>query len=146
MKKCLVAFLVLMLIASVSYATMVSTKVTGSTVSFSTISATVNRFGTVVTFNSVTNKIYLTNLSTVADCYVDLRCTDGNGGKGYLTKDSATVLVPAVGRASPNTVVIDFATSNLGFYGKTMDVSSNGGVNGSNQQIYYVATGEVKDL
>lgn len=146
MKKMLALVMVVMLLASVCYGAVIATKVSGSTVSFSTIDAANNRYGSVVTFNSVTNHIRLVNLSTVADCYVDVECKDGDGKTGYLTKNSTTVFVPAIGKATPNTVEIDFSTRNLGFVGKTIDTSADGSVDGSNQKIVYVATGDVGDL
>lgn len=146
MRKLILALVLIGLMITNSYATIQDMRVSGGTVSFSTVDATVGRYGSIVTFNSITNKIYLTNLSTVDDCWVDLRCKTVTGNTGYLTKDSATVFLPAVGQATPNTIEINFATKNLGFVGSGIDVTSNGGVSGSNRIIRYFVTGDNEEL
>ena len=142
MKRILGLVLVLVLIASSSYATMAATRISGNTVSFSTVGYGDPTTPNVVTFNTTTRKVRLTNLSTIADCWVDMRCVDSNGTPGAMTKNSCTLLVPAVGRATPNTVEIDFATRNLGFRGDTNQTSADGSVSGSNQQIHYDLIGD----
>ena len=137
MRKLFVIALALCLMVSIGYATTRDTKVSGSTVSFSSVNLTVNRPANTVTFNSVTNKIILTNLSVVADCYVDIIGKLGS-------RNSATVLVPALGRATPNTVTLDFATRNLAFTADTSDTGTAPST--SNQQIRYIVTGDVGDL
>ena len=138
----LLVVLVLLLLTVPVHATMSPTRISGNTVSFSTVSGGWLTTPNVVTFNATTVRIRLTNLSIVADCYVDLRCVDSTGKSGYFTKNSATLLVPAVGRSTPNTVEIDFATRNLGFMGNTNQTSSNNGVSGSNQAICYTLIGD----
>lgn len=133
-KKILVLVLVLLL-ASPAFATMVATRVSGSTVTFSTVISGGNN---VVTFNSVTKHIRMVNLSTTKDCYADLRCVDANGNTGYFSRLSATVLLPAIGKASPNTVEFDFATKNLGFASDATGSLAD--------KIDYVVTGETGDL
>lgn len=149
MRKILGLVLAAMFLTSSAFGAMADTRITGNTVSFSTVvrftpicSSTPN----VVTFNTMINWIRFTNLSTVEDCYVDLRCVDSNGKTGYFTRDSATLLIPAVGRNSPNTVEVRFNTRNIGFASDRSDYSSNGNVSGSNHKIHYVATSDYGDF
>lgn len=145
-KKYLMVAAALMLFALPAFAITMDNRISGNVVSFSTVTGGALTTPNIVTFNSVTRHIKLTNLSTVANCYVDLRCVDASGKRGYMTRNSATVLVPAVGRATPNTVELDFSTYNLGFCGDTNQTSSNNGVSGSNQTISYIVTGDLQDL
>ena len=139
----LLVVLVLLLLTVPVHATMSPTRISGNTVSFSTVSGGWLTTPNVVTFNATTVRIRLTNLSTIADCYVDLRCVDSTGKSGYFTKNSATLLVPAIGRSTPNTVEIDFATRNLGFCSKVGNqYSADNSVAGSNNQIVYTLIGD----
>jgi hypothetical protein len=146
MRKLALVLVLVLLIASTSYGAVVATRISGNTISFSTVTNSWLTTPNVVTLNTITNKIRLTNLSTVADCYVDLRCVDNTGKSGYFTKESATLLVPAMGKASDNTVEIDFATKNIGFRSNTNQVSSNNAVSGSNNQLHYTLIGDWGDF
>ncbi len=146
MRKIFLALVILGIMATQVFATTVDTKVSGDTVFFRTISWTNEdpyNFGVtpaIVTFNSVTKHIRITNLSQYFDCYVDLRCIDSNGKRGHITSASSCVLVGAKGSTTPNTVEFDFATHNLGFIGST------GGAHRFDQQVHYVVTGEQGDF
>jgi hypothetical protein len=131
----------------VSYGVTVDTKVSGNTVFFRAIEWSIPTGGnlvtpTIVTFNTVTKHIKITNLSTINDCYVDLRCIDSSGTRGHLSSGSCVVLVPALGRQSPNTVEFDFATRNLGFIGGGSVVRTNN----DNNKVHYVVTGDWGDF
>jgi len=131
MKRILISALALCLIVGIANATVKDTKVSASTVSFSTV-------GTVVSFNSVTNYIRMWNASTTQDCYADIRCRDSNGMRGYLTRnagESATIFLPKAGSVTSNVVELNFSTQNLGFIS---DVGTG--------NINYVVTGDQGDL
>ena len=122
-----------------SYALAVSpginTRQSGNTVTFSTVAR-------IVTFNSVTNYIKMWNNSKVRDCYVDLRCVDAAGHRGYASIDSAVIRLPALGQTTPNTVVeVNFGSSNLGFV-----ATSVGGATGNNDTVTYFVLGDQNGL
>jgi len=140
MKRILGLVLVLVLIASSAHATMVATRVSGNAVSFSTVTGVWATTPNVVTFNSVTNHIVIRNFSRVSTLFVDLRCVDSNGTRGYMTATS-----PQLAIASSSTVQIDFATKNLGFM-STADQVGDNSVVGSNQVVTYTVTGDVGEF
>ena len=113
MKKAMLVLAVIITLAVPAYGVNVDNRVSGNTVSYNTINLEVNRDPQMVTFNSVTKHIRLINLSSTFDCYADIRCMDSNGKRGYATEGSCNVLLPAIGRATPNTVEFEFATHNL---------------------------------
>jgi len=136
MKK-LLLILLFVLLAFPAYAVVVPTRVSGGTVTYSTID-----HGTpqVVTFNSITKHIIMWNESVHADCYVDLKCRDAGGKTGLITPENAIVKLPAAGTVTPNVIEIDFATWNLGFVSRVdsaLPVS---------QIVTYIVTGERGDL
>jgi len=93
--------------------------------------------GPVVTFNSVTNHIYIRNESPLYDCYVDIKCVDNAGTSGHVSAVTAFLRVPAKGKETPNSVEFDYHTSNLSFIGH----------NGTNSgYVYYIVTGDRLDL
>lgn len=131
MKNILIVMLFLFLGTGVAPAATQDNKVSSSTITFTTT-------GAVVSFNSSTNFISMTNLSTTTDCYADIKCLDANGRRGYLSRnqnESATMLLPRAGGITPNTVSLYFTTSNLGF------ISSAG--SGS---VSYIVTGDKDNL
>ena len=143
MKKILALVLVVLFIASSVSATVVATRVSGSTTQWGKDASGPNATSSVITFSSVTSRIVLQNLSRTRDCWVDIKCVNNpTGTTGHLTTNSAVVLLPMLGRATPNVVQIDFATRNLGFLAKDMTV---GGVYNDEQVVYYVL-GEAGDL
>ena len=145
--KILMVVLALCFMVSVGHATTVDNKVSGNTVYFRSIEWSIPTGGnlvtpTIVTFNSVTRHIKLMNMSTVYDCYVDITCVDANGKRGHITSNSSVILLPALGRISPNTVEFDFSTHNLGFIGKTTTVDTGN----DNNKVTYVVTGDSGSL
>ena len=142
MRKILVLVIALLFITSLASATMVATRVSGSMTAFGKLSQQVPT-GSVVTFNSITTHIVMQNLSTTRDCWADIRCVNNpTGTTGHLTSDSAVIFLPAIGRATPNTVSLDFATRNLGFVAKSVTV----GRTYWDEQVVYYVTGEQGDL
>ena len=135
-KKILVLLMVFAL-ASPAYGATVPSHVSGGTVTYSTVTHLFVKTRNMVSFNSATKWIKLINHSTTTDCYVDLDCRDANGKPGYLDRDSATVLVPAAGKQSPNTVEFNYSTRNLGF------LSDTG--NATGDKITFIVTGD-RDL
>ena len=145
MRKVLLVLFVLLFMCGSAYATTMPNRVSANTVTFSTVAYGAGRGPQVVTFNSVTKHIRLLNLSTVADCYADIRCIDANGKRGFCNS-TCVILLPAIGKATPNTVEFDFATQNLGFIGNTVGSTTNGGVSGATQSVTYAVTGDLGDL
>ena len=127
-KKLSLVLVVLCLVANLSHAVMVDTRSSGSTVTFSTVVR-------VVTFNSVTNHLYFRNQSPTSDCYVILRTNMG------VAQNDATLILPAYGTQTPNTVMLDFATNSLGFISATQTPASSVGT-----KVDYTVTGDRGDL
>jgi len=134
MRKILGIACLVLLLAVPAFGATVETKVSGSTVAFS------SSLQTVVTFNSVTRKIIIFNESLDSDLYVDLVCVNGLGIKGEMTATSATVKVPY--STSPNSVAFDFSTRNLGFTTQ----SGVAGTNGAGGNVTYIVFGDQGDL
>jgi hypothetical protein len=108
MKKILAVIAVLMFLCGTAYASDVPGWVTGGSVTFTT-------GGVVVTFNSVTRQVIMWNSSTTVDCYADFVCRDANYKSGFVSSNTAVVLIPAAGKISPNSVSLTVATDNIGF-------------------------------
>jgi len=118
-------------ISGSAFAVSFDTRASGSTVTFHTVA-------NVVTFNSVTNYIYAYNNSTTKDCWMDLRCKDANGKRGYTTLESAVVRLPHKGSQTPNSVAFYFSTHNLGFItDKTANITDT---------VTYAVTGDHQNL
>jgi len=133
MRKVLIALTAIALIAANAHAAVVPTRVSGNTIRLSN-----DIEDNIVTFNSATKHIFILNESLTDDVQVDLRCYNtADRRTGHSVTDSCTVLLPAVGGASPNTVELDFATDNLGF---TTEAAHN------TVWISYWVTGERGDL
>ena len=134
--------LTMLFLAVKVYATNEDTFMTGNSVDFKPIEWGISNSGnsaptpTIVTFNSTTRFIRLQNLSVYADCYADLSCRDISGKRGTITSDSCVVLLPAIGRATPNTVELHFATRNIGFIGSVPTSDKY------KQRVHYIATGD----
>jgi hypothetical protein len=96
----------------ISFATMSDTRVSGNVIIFQ--GDTSNGIY-VVTFNSVNNRVILYNDGpTILE--VDLRCISPvDGTFGYASSASCVVYLPPFGVITPNTVDLNFATSNLAF-------------------------------
>jgi hypothetical protein len=142
LKRLVVLFMVLCLVPSMAYATMVDTRVSANTTTFNTVNFTVNRGANIVSFNTTTNFISMMNLSKSVDCYADIRCVDANGIPGHAAENTLNVLLPAIGSATPNVVNLNFATRNIAFgadasYGTTAIAGQ-----GNNLKVYYVVTGD----
>lgn len=147
MRKIGLVLIGLLIFVNFVYATNEDTKISGNTVFFRAIEWSIPTGGnivtpTIVTFNSTTRFIRITNLSMYHDCYVDLRCIDGNGKRGHITSNSSVVLVGAKGSTTPNTVEFNFATRNLGFIGGGSVITTGN----DNHKIHYVVTGEQEEL
>ena len=130
-----IVILLLTLAISVNcYAATVPTKVSGNSVTFSTV-------GTIVTFNSIAKRVRIINESTLYDVYVDPICKDANGKTGYFTRNSAVIKVGAYGSVTPNTIEFDLSTKNLAFI-------SDEGIAGARKHyvVDYVVFGDVNDL
>lgn len=159
-KKIFVLGLMLLFLISPAFAVTVDTKISGNVVSFSSIGFSTNSVTTpnIVTFNTFTRHIRITNLSSTYDCWVDLLCKDSTGKTGYMTSNSSTVFVAANGgngNASPSVVEFDFATKNLGFTTKPrtgLNYVNMGSkpyerdVMGSDRKIHYTVTTDVGDF
>lgn len=148
MKKILVVLLAVCFIPVLAYATTVDNHISGDTVSFRAISwpasgaVACSVSPTIVTFSSVTRHIRMMNLSVTTDCYANLTCRDDGNKRGHITTADSVVLLPAIGRATPNTVEIDFATRNIGFIGSvTTDPSEN-----FRHTVHYEITGDSGDF
>lgn len=131
MKKVLVFLIISLFVSQAAYSATVGTRVSANTITFSTSAAA-------VTFNSVTNKVILRNDSPAFDVYVDVKGVDTNGKQRDANATThpytAAILIPSAS-TTPNIVILDIATRNLGF------ISNDG--SGS---ITYIVTGEVGDL
>lgn len=113
MKRILIVALMLFVCVP-AFATTSPTYFSSNTVSFNSVDIERNRNVQIVTFNSVTKHIMLRNMSPVVDAYCDIKCVDSAGKRGYANS-TASIMLFALGSATPNTVEIDFATFNLGF-------------------------------
>ena len=130
-----------MLFCVSAHAAPMAPYVSAGTVSFSTQSpaqagyAAVSSTGQTVTFNSVTNYIYLRNESIDYDCRVNIECRKTDNYSGTL--EYYCVVLPSIGdsNATPNTVELNFATKGLSFY------SPEGTGN-----VYFLVTSDQGDL
>lgn len=128
LKKILVMVLFAILLAVECYAVS-DPFISANTVSFNTAVR-------IVTFNSITNRIYLHNLSTKKDCHVDFVCRDTYGKPGRSDAVSANVVLPRVGSTTNSTVLFEFSTRNLGFR------ATEGSDGNSPDKVHYIVTGD----
>ena len=145
MRKVFLVLAIMFLMVGVSLATTMDTFVSSNTISFNSVNWQVNRPPQIVTFNSVTRHIRMVNLSPSVDCYCDIKCVDANGIRGYAN-GTMNILLPAIGKATPNTVEFDFATFNLGFSAVSNSTVSSITDGGNNLRVNYVVTGDLGNL